>query len=196
MKLSFGFGTGVQEVEVPEKNLMAVLRANEVDAPASEPEEVLRALREPIGSAPLKELVRPGMKVAIVTSDITRPMPTYKVLPAVLDELYAGGVRKEDITLVFALGSHRSHTPEEQKKLAGSGHWRKSPAWIPILPIASIWAAPPPARRWILPVWWRRLILESVLEISSTTILPGTPAVPRRLCPVFLPGMPFRPIIP
>ena len=119
MKLSFGFGTGVQEVEVPEKNLMAVLRANEVDAPASEPEEVLRALREPIGSAPLKELVRPGMKVAIVTSDITRPMPTYKVLPAVLDELYAGGVRKEDITLVFALGSHRSHTPEEQKKLAG-----------------------------------------------------------------------------
>ena len=113
MKLSFGFGTGVQEVEVPENNLMGILRANAVEAPASEAEEVLRALQEPIGSKHLKDLVKPGQKVAIVTSDITRPMPTYKVLPAVLDELYAGGVRKEDITLVFALGSHRKHTPEE-----------------------------------------------------------------------------------
>ena len=35
---------------------------------------------------------------------------TYKVMPALLDELYAAGVRGEDITLVFALGSHRKHT--------------------------------------------------------------------------------------
>jgi len=125
MKLSFGFGTGVQEVDVPEKNLIGVLRANEVEAPASEAEEVLRALREPIGSVPLKARVKAGQKVAIVTSDITRPMPTYKVLPAVLDELYAGGVRKEDITLVFALGSHRKHTEEEQKKLAGERAWNE-----------------------------------------------------------------------
>lgn len=125
MKLSFGFGTGVQEVDVPEKNLIGVLRANEVEAPASEAEEVLRALREPIGSVPLKDRVKAGQKVAIVTSDITRPMPTYKVLPAVLDELYAGGVRKEDITLVFALGSHRKHTEEEQKKLAGERAWNE-----------------------------------------------------------------------
>ena len=125
MKLSFGFGTGVQEVDVPENNLMGILRANAVEAPASEAEEVLRALQEPIGSKPLKDLVKPGQKVAIVTSDITRPMPTYKVLPAVLDELYAGGVRKEDITLVFALGSHRKHTPEEQKKLAGDRAWNE-----------------------------------------------------------------------
>ena len=125
MKLSFGFGTGVQEVEVPEKNLMGVLRANKVEAPASEAEEVLRALREPIGSKPLKDLVKPGQKIAIVTSDLTRPLPTYKILPAVLDELYAGGIQKEDITLVFALGSHRKQTVEEQKKLAGERAWNE-----------------------------------------------------------------------
>ena len=125
MKLTFGFGTGVQEVDVSDNNLIGVLRANAVEAPASEEEEVLRALREPIGSVPLKARVKAGQKVAIVTSDITRPMPTYKVLPAVLDELYAGGVRKEDITLVFALGSHRKHTEEEQKKLAGERAWNE-----------------------------------------------------------------------
>ena len=52
-------------------------------------------------------------------------MPTYKVLPAVLDELYAGGVQKEDITLVFALGSHRKHTADEMKKLAGERAWNE-----------------------------------------------------------------------
>lgn len=119
MKLQFGFGTGIQEVTVPDENLLGVLTANEVSLGLTGEAEVLRALREPIGSLPLAQIVKPGEKIAIVTSDITRPMPTYKVMPALLDELYAAGVKKEDITLVFALGSHRNHTPEEQKKLAG-----------------------------------------------------------------------------
>lgn len=125
MKLEFGFGSGVQEVSVPDEQLMGILRANEVIAPASEEEEVLRALRDPIGSKPLKEIIKPGKKIAIVTSDITRPMPTYKIMPALLDELYAAGANKEDITLVFALGSHRKHTPEEMEKLAGSRAWNE-----------------------------------------------------------------------
>ena len=125
MKLEFGFGSGVQEVSVPDEQLMGILRANEVIAPASEEEEVLRALRDPIGSKPLKEIIKPGKKIAIVTSDITRPMPTYKIMPALLDELYAAGANKGDITLVFALGSHRKHTPEEMEKLAGSRAWNE-----------------------------------------------------------------------
>ncbi|MBP3587716.1 MAG: DUF2088 domain-containing protein, partial [Clostridia bacterium] len=68
MKLIFGFGTGVQEVDVPERNLIGVLRANAVEAPTSEADEVLRALRAPVGSAMLRERVKAGQKVAIVTS--------------------------------------------------------------------------------------------------------------------------------
>ncbi len=119
MKLCFGFGTSTQEVEVPEKNLMGELHANEVKVGLTGEAEVRRALAEPIGSPRLREIVKPGEKIAIVTSDITRPMPTYKVMPALLDELYAAGCAPEDITLVFALGSHRKHTDEERRKLAG-----------------------------------------------------------------------------
>ena len=125
MKLQFGFGTGVQEADVPERNLLGVLHANEVPLELTGEAEVRRALEAPIGSPRLRELVHPGETVAIVTSDITRPMPTYKVMPALLDELYAAGVRREDITLVFALGSHRRHTPQEQQKLAGERAWRE-----------------------------------------------------------------------
>ncbi len=110
MKLSFGLGTGTQEVDVPEKNLLGVLHANEVELGLTGEAEVRRALAEPIGAPRLREIVRPGEKIAVVTSDITRPMPTYKVMPALLDELYAAGVRAEGITLVFALGSHRKHS--------------------------------------------------------------------------------------
>ena len=125
MKLRFGFGTGFQEVEVPDKNLIAELHANDVPVELTGEAEVRRALIAPIGSPRLKDIVRPGEKIAIITSDITRPMPTRLVMPALLDELYAGGVRKEDVTLVFALGSHRKHTEAEQKKLAGERAWNE-----------------------------------------------------------------------
>lgn len=119
MKLEFGFGTGVQTVEVPDQNLMGVLMSNDVPRELMNEEEVQRALEHPIGTPRLKDIVHPGEKIAVVTSDITRPCPTYRIMPALLDELYAAGCRPEDITLVFALGSHRGHTPEEMKKLAG-----------------------------------------------------------------------------
>ena len=125
MKLEFGLGTSTQVVEVPEKNLIGVLRAKPAPAIASEEDEVRRALREPVGAPPLRQVVRPGEKIAVITSDITRPMPTRKVMPALLDELYAAGVKPEDITLVFALGSHRSQTDEERRRLAGERAWNE-----------------------------------------------------------------------
>ena len=119
MKLEFGFGTTVQTVEVPEKNVMGILHANQVEHELEGEDEVRRALRSPIGAPLIGEVVKPGEKIVIITSDITRPMPTYVVMPPLLDALYEAGVKKEDITLVFALGSHRKHTEEEMKKLAG-----------------------------------------------------------------------------
>ena len=119
MDLKFGFGTGYQEVTVPAENLLGELHGNSVTVERTGEDAVRHALANPIGSPRLGDIVKKGEKIAIITSDLTRPMPTYKVMPALLDELYAAGVEKEDITLVFALGSHRKHTPEEQKKLAG-----------------------------------------------------------------------------
>ncbi|MBQ3276341.1 MAG: nickel-dependent lactate racemase [Oscillospiraceae bacterium] len=122
MKIALGFGTQTQEIQVPEKNLLAVLEANKVAFALTGEAEVRRALEAPIGSPRLGEIVRPGETVAIVTSDITRPCPTGKILPPLLEELFAAGIRPEDVTVTFALGSHRGHTEEERKKLMG-------PAW-------------------------------------------------------------------
>ena len=95
-----------------------------MEIPCREREAVEAALLHPIGSAPLKDLVSAGEKIVIVTSDITRPLPTKEVLPPVLAELYAAGVKNSDITIVFALGSHRRHTVDEMKALVGDEIFR------------------------------------------------------------------------
>ncbi len=123
MRYEFGFGHTTQSVDIDPAVVRDVLLSNPVPRDLTGEAEVRRALSAPIGSAPLRELVKPGEKIAIVTSDISRPMPSWKALPPVLDELYAAGARAEDITLVFALGSHRNHTAEERRHLAGERAW-------------------------------------------------------------------------
>lgn len=123
MKLQFGFGTRYQEVNVPEENLLGILNANEVPVALTGEAEVSRALNAPIGAPLIDQVIHPGEKIAIVTSDITRPCPTRQILPPLLDRLYEAGIKPEDITVVFALGSHRPHTVEEMQRLAGERAW-------------------------------------------------------------------------
>ena len=125
MKLEFGFGSGTQSVEVRDDRLLGVLHANRLTPGLTGEDAVRAALDAPIGAPAIEQVVHPGEKIAIVTSDITRPCPTWKILPPLLDRLYAAGVDKKDITLVFALGSHRHHTPDEQRHLAGERAWQE-----------------------------------------------------------------------
>ena len=123
--IDFRFGGQIQQVSVPKDNLLSILQINDAPLPLPAEEAVRQALNNPIASPRLSKLVHPGEKIAIVTSDITRPMPTHIVMPPLLEELYSGGIRPEDITLVFALGIHRGHTEAERRSLAGSKTWNE-----------------------------------------------------------------------
>ena len=125
MKIELGFGDTTQILNVPDENLSEVLVPNDIEHTMSAGEAVKNALEHPIGSARLRDIVKPGEKIAIITSDITRPMPTYAVMPFLLDELSSAGVSDKDITLVFALGSHRKHSDAEKIKLAGEETFRR-----------------------------------------------------------------------
>lgn len=125
MKLEVGIDKRSEVFEVPQANLLGVLTPNAVSYDLTGEAEVRRALEAPIGSPRLNTIVKPGEKIAIITSDITRPCPSWQILPALLDELYSAGCRAEDITLVFALGSHRCHTEEEKLHLAGERAYRE-----------------------------------------------------------------------
>lgn len=86
---------------------------------APEEEIIERALDSPIGTERLEKMASGKKDVVIITSDITRPMPSWRVLPHVLKRLEKAGVSRSHITVVFAMGTHRRHTSEEMRHLAG-----------------------------------------------------------------------------
>ena len=104
---------------------MDVLKPNRGGIGLTGLDEVIRSIRNPIGTEKLDQIIGGGEKVVIITSDITRPVPSYIIIPPILDELYKIGVKKEDITVVFALGSHRPHTEQEMIELVGERVFRE-----------------------------------------------------------------------
>lgn len=117
--LEFGYGKGIQEVQLPEENVMGVLVSNEIEHERRDEAAVIYALENPIGKERLSTYDLRGKKIAIVTSDISRPLPSYRILPALLDELEKAGAAMENVVVVLALGSHRNHTEEEKIALCG-----------------------------------------------------------------------------
>ncbi len=75
------------------------------------------AVRHPLGTRPLAEIVRPGERVALVIPDITRPLPSHRLLPWVLEELRH--VPLDQIVIVNGTGSHRVNTPDELRAMVG-----------------------------------------------------------------------------
>lgn len=119
MRVELGFGKSKQELIISDNHNIDVLLPNTVEPKLTGADEVIRALKNPTGSKRLSDIVSPGESIVIITSDITRPLPSSVVLPPVLEELYSAGVDKKDITVVFALGSHREHTQDEMRYLVG-----------------------------------------------------------------------------
>ena len=113
------------EFLVREDRLLGVLEPNHVNIQSKGEDEIKRALKCPIGTPTLKEMVKPGMKVSIITSDISRPCPSSVILPPIIDELNAAGIKDSDIVIVFALGSHRHHTEEEKMHLVGEPFYKR-----------------------------------------------------------------------
>jgi lactate racemase len=75
---------------------------------------IREALAHPIGTSPISKLAEPGNRVCIVFTDITRASPDHLLVPALLANLEAAGVRDEDITLLCGIGMHRPSTREEK----------------------------------------------------------------------------------
>ncbi|WP_321368720.1 nickel-dependent lactate racemase [uncultured Desulfuromusa sp.] len=85
---------------------------------------IRKALAHPIGTSSLGEILTPGEKVAVVTSDITRYSGSEVFLPILVEELNALGIADADIEIIIALGIHRKQTEEEHRKIVGSLYGR------------------------------------------------------------------------
>ena len=119
IKVELGFGKQSKSLLVPAKNIGKIMHAEKIDVQLSEAGVVEQALKDPIKTLPIDGTFKKGDKVVVITSDLTRPMPSYKVLPQLLMELNRAGIEDNDITIIFGLGIHREQTVEEKRKLVG-----------------------------------------------------------------------------
>lgn len=78
---------------------------------------VMEAMRKPFGTRPLKEMVKSTDTVGIVIADITRPTPSHKLVPWIMEEL--AHVPRENFVVINGLGSHRANTREELIQMLG-----------------------------------------------------------------------------
>ena len=105
------------EIAVPDNSVTAEIRFTDLP-PVSDPAAaLLRAMDEPIGRPPLAELVWPGAKVALLTGDrMTDFMLGSRdgLGHVILDYLNRAGVRDEDVTLVYACGTHPHRNADEK----------------------------------------------------------------------------------
>ena len=123
IKLPFGHDN--ISVNVPDKNLADIIMPSEPEVTEDGISLIKAALENPVNCERLSKIVTPDASVIIIVSDTTRPTPTAQMVPLIFDELYRGGTRDENITIIFALGIHRNQTEEEMKRIVGDDIYKR-----------------------------------------------------------------------
>jgi lactate racemase len=116
MRVRLQYGTDGLDVTVPGHEV-TVLTPRFVPGLPDEESAFFEAVRAPLAGRPLADVVSANERVAIVIADVTRPLPSDRLLPWILREL--SHVPDEKITIVIGTGSHRATTTAEMLAMLG-----------------------------------------------------------------------------
>lgn len=114
------YGKGTLGLEIDEAQLLCEINGRAIPAVPDLAKACRHALDHPIDAPPLRELVRPGERVSIAVSDITRVWQRNDItLPVLLRTLNEAGVPDENVTVIVAVGGHRRNTADEHLEICG-----------------------------------------------------------------------------
>ncbi len=118
-RFTLKYGKGTVSFGLPEEQVLCEVLGSAY--PEADLEKAYRhALDHPTDAPPLRELARPGERVTITVSDITRAWQRNDLtLPILLETLNAAGVPDENVTMVIAVGGHRVNTADEHVEICG-----------------------------------------------------------------------------
>jgi nickel-dependent lactate racemase len=119
MRVRLEYGRAGLEVELPDANVVGVLKLKPAPAIPNPPAAVAEALANPIGAKSLVELARGRRDACIVVCDVTRPVPNTILLPPILDALESGGLTRDRVTILIATGTHRPNHGAELDSMLG-----------------------------------------------------------------------------
>ncbi|MAE63902.1 MAG: hypothetical protein CMJ18_06480 [Phycisphaeraceae bacterium] len=114
------YGRTGMTISVPDT--VTILEGDSIEGLADSAAALRAALAEPIGAAPLPELLahRRPASVAVTISDITRPVPNEVIVTGLMEQLHQAGISDEQAVVIIGTGMHRPSTPQERIELLGT----------------------------------------------------------------------------
>lgn len=111
---------GISPVSISEDRLAGIAMPNNLNIDKKSVSSIIiESIKNPIGLTSLRDIVERESKILVLIDDYTRTTPIDIILPIVLEELKAYGIKKENIKIMVASGTHRIMTADE--KLAKYG---------------------------------------------------------------------------
>ena len=101
--MNLKYGSTSFQLDLPPARIAGVIEPS-VPIPGASPEEIITTALDACQSA--ISSFRPGEKVVIVTSDITRHTGSEVYLPLLVERLNRQGIPDRDIEILIALGIH------------------------------------------------------------------------------------------
>jgi len=119
-KIIIPYGKRKILLKIKRKNLAFISDIANIASVKNEYKEIRNAINNPIESLDIKSLINPNDKIVLIGDDLTRPTPCNIIMRIILKELKEHGVKKDNIKIVIALGTHRPLTISEIYEKYGS----------------------------------------------------------------------------
>lgn len=129
LRVAGWFGERNIELDFPSSWEVTERRMAGHDRPALTDGQMRAALQNPIGTPRLSELAKGKEKVVILFDDLPKPTPASRMVPFVLEELRAGGIKDDQIRFLSAPGTHRYMTYQELAAKLGPDIVEKFPVF-------------------------------------------------------------------
>ena len=157
---------------IPQENLATEIKMTDFPALPDPWQAIVAAMENPIGCASIRDALKPGQKVVVMTGDrFTDEMLGVRggMGFKLLDYLNTLGIRDEDVTLVYAPGSHPS--PQWQARLGKDLLSRVRAIRHDCFDEASLTYLGVTSR--LTPVWINRVVAEADYRIGIGEISPN-----------------------
>jgi len=123
MELKLKYGNDIISCRPPDHIRSSILEPPD-NAPVSSLQKALiSSINNPVDDGPLSAMIKPEMRITIVVPDKTRQCILDRILPVLIDYITQNGTAPENITILFANGTHQPQTEKEMEFILGSSIW-------------------------------------------------------------------------
>jgi nickel-dependent lactate racemase len=105
--------TGSTEISFPDEWRITMHHMKADTMPGLTKEQMLDRINKPYGMPTIYELAKQGKEAVIIFDDLSRGTPVQPIAELVVEELLRGGIKKESIRFICAVGSHGSQARNE-----------------------------------------------------------------------------------